>query len=80
MREVIITSILQRFDKETFFEGWTCFKFSNLGLVLGVALKFDSCVAKVVKLKARKYAGLILTFGEVTRENMEGSLIVGTLP
>ena len=45
MREVIITSILFYF-KTTFFEVWSWFKFSNLGLVLGMTLKLYTSVAK----------------------------------
>ena len=46
-REVIITSILLGFDqKNRFFEGWSWFKFNNLGLALGTALKFYISVAK----------------------------------
>ena len=46
MREVIITAILYRFDqKNQFFEECTWFKFNNLGLVLGMTLKFHTSVA-----------------------------------
>ena len=45
MREVIITSILFYF-KTTFFEVWSWFKFSNLGLALGMTLKLYTNVAK----------------------------------
>ena len=41
IREVIMSSILQGFDqKTTLFEGWSLFKFNNLGLALGRNLKF----------------------------------------
>ena len=33
------------------FEGWSSFKFNNLGLAQGVALKFYTSVAKGLKLK-----------------------------
>ena len=52
MREVVITSILQGFDRENhFFEELSWFKFNNLGLALGVNLKFYTFVAKGLKLK-----------------------------
>ena len=55
MREVIITQILYGFDqKNWFFEGWSWFKFSNLRLLLGMALTFYSCVEKGLKLKVKK--------------------------
>ena len=67
IREVITTSILKGFDqKNRFFEGWSWFKFNNLGLALGVNLKFYTSVAKGLKLKVRKFWGLILTFVEIT--------------
>ena len=51
MTEVIITSILSGFDqKNHFFEGFSWFKFSNLGLALAMALKFCSSVAKGLRL------------------------------
>ena len=52
MRQVIIAQILYGFDqKNRFFEGWSWFKFNNLRLVLGKALKFYSGMAKGLKLK-----------------------------
>ena len=43
---VIITSILQGLDqKNHFYEGWSWFKFSNLGLALSMALIFNTSVA-----------------------------------
>ena len=39
--------------KTAFSEGWSWFKFINLGLALGINLKFYSSVAKGLKLKAR---------------------------
>ena len=58
MRGVVITS-------------W--FKFNNLGLTLGMNLKFYTSVAKGLKLKVRKIWGLIPTFVEVTK----GKLVEG---
>ena len=55
-----------------FFEGYSWFKFYNLGLALGMALKFYSFVAKGFKLKVRKFWGLFSTLIEVTGEKLEG--------
>ena len=60
--------------KTTFFEGWSWFKFDNLGLELGKNLKFYTSVVKGLKLKARKFWGLIPTFVEVTGEKLVGGL------
>ena len=56
--------------KATFFEGWSWFRFNNLGLALGTNLKFYISVAKALKLKGRKFWGLIRTFIEVTDEKL----------
>ena len=40
-------------------------KLNNLGLTLGMALKFYANVEKGSKLKVRKFWGLVLTFVEV---------------
>ena len=56
--------------KTAFFEGWSWFKFNNLGLALGTILRFYTNVAKGLKLKVRKFLGLILTFVEVTGEKL----------
>ena len=58
--------------KAAFFEGWSWFKFNNLGPTLGANLKFYSSVAKELKLKVRKFWGLIPTFVEVTGEKLVG--------
>ena len=58
--------------KNAFFEGWSCFKFNNLGLALEKNLKFNTSVAKGSKLKVRKFLGLIPTFVAVTGENLVG--------
>ena len=58
--------------KTVFFEGWSWFKFNNLGLALSISLKFYSNVAKELKLKVRKFWELILTFIEVTGEKLVG--------
>ena len=55
MRAVIITQILYGFDqKNRFFEARSWFKFNNLRLVIGKALKFYVSMAKSLKLKFRK--------------------------
>ena len=48
------------------------FKGNNLGLALGMALKFHTIVAKGFKLKVRKSCMLIPTFVEVAREKLVG--------
>ena len=58
--------------KTTFFEGWSWFKFNNLGVALGTNLKFYTSVEKGLKLKVRKSWGLIPTFAEVTVEKPVG--------
>ena len=74
VREVIITSILYKdlTRKNTFFEGWSWFKFNNLGLTLGIILKFYTSVAKWSKLKVRKFWGLVSTFVKVIVEKLLG--------
>ena len=56
--------------KAAFFKGRPWFKFNNLGLALGMVLKFYTSVAKGLKLKVRKFCGLIPTFVEVTGKNL----------
>ena len=54
-------------QKNNFFlEGWSWFKFNNLGLSLGMGLKFYTNVAKRIKVKVRKFLGLTPTFAEIT--------------
>ena len=60
--------------KTAFFEGWSWFKFNNFGLPPGTNLKFYTSVAKGLKLKVRRFWGLIPTFGEVTGEKLVGGL------
>ena len=75
MREVIITPILEGFDqKKQFFEGCFWFKFNNLGLVLGMALKFNTKLAERLKLKVRRFWEVIPLFEEVIREKLIGEL------
>ena len=56
--------------KTAFFEGWSWFKFNNLGLALDTNLKFYTSVVKGLKLKFRKFGGLVSTLVEVTGENL----------
>ena len=72
MREVIITSILE--GKKQFFEGCFWFKFNNLKLALGMALKFNTKLAERLKLKVRKFWELIPIYVEVIREKLVGAL------
>ena len=58
--------------KTTFYEGWSWFKFNNLGLALGTNLKFYTSLSKRLKLKVRKFWGLIPTFVEITGEKLVG--------
>ena len=60
--------------KTAFFEGWSWFKFNNLGLALGTNLKFYTSLSKGLKLKVRRFWGLIPTFVEVTEEKLVGGL------
>ena len=49
MKKVIITSILEGIDQKNYLF------LNNLGLALGIALKFYTSVAKGLKLKVRKF-------------------------
>ena len=76
MREVTINSILQEFDqKNCFSEGLSWLKVNNLGLALGINLKFYTSMAKGLKLKARKFLRLFSTFVEVPEEKLIGDLL-----
>ena len=71
MREVIIISFYKDLTRKTAFsEGWFWLKFNNLGLALGMNLKFYTSVEKELELKVRKFYGLVPTFVEVTWEKM----------
>ena len=39
------------------FYGWSWFEFNNLGLALGITLKFYFILAKRLKVKGRKFTG-----------------------
>ena len=58
--------------KTAFFEGWSWFKFNNLGLALGTNLKFCTILVKGLKLKVRKFLGPNPTFVEVTGGKLVG--------
>ena len=60
MRQVITSSLLFYMDftrKTAFFEGWPWFKFNNLGLVLGMNLKFYTSVPKGKYKKSESFGG-----------------------
>ena len=79
MTEVITTSILSGFDQKNRFFCW--FKFNNLALILGTSLKFYTSMEKGLKLKVRKFLGLIPTSVEVTGEKLvEGTLFPSPSP
>ena len=83
MRQVIIISFYKDLTRKTaFFEGWFWFKFNNLGLALGMNLKFHTSVEKGLELKVRKFYGLVPTFVEVTWEKLVrgGGLFVPPSP
>ena len=81
IREVIITSILMDLTRKTAYcEGWSWFKFNNLGLAIGTKLKFYTSLSKGLKLKIRKFWGLTPTFVEVTGEKLVGGLFASSHP
>ena len=65
--------------KIAFFEGWSWFKLNNLGLALGTNLTFCTSAAKELKLKFRKFWGLIYAFAEVTGEVKNFKLVYESL-
>ena len=71
MREVIVILILKGFDqKNCFFREVVMVQFNNLGLKLGMNLKFYTNIARGLKVKVRKFQGLVPTFVEVTEEKL----------
>ena len=58
--------------KTDFFEGWSWIKLNNYGLTLDKDLKFYTSVTKGLKLKVRKFWGLIRKkwLAEVTEEKL----------
>ena len=79
-RKVIITSIFWEFDQKNFFERWFWFKFNNLRLAQGMALKFYTSMTKAFKLKVKMLWGLIFTFVEVTIEKLIGGFFASSHP
>ena len=60
---LVTSQIIYGFVQKADFEGWSWFNVNNLGLALGMALKFYSSVAKRLKLKVKKCWGkLVGTF------------------
>ena len=57
-------------EENNFFERCSWFKLINLGLALGMALKFYTSVAKGLKLEVWKFCGLLPTFVKVTGEKL----------
>ena len=66
--------------KTAFFEGWSRFKFNNLGLSLGTNFKFYTSLGKGLKLKVRKVWEVIPTFAEVTGEKRVGGAFLHSPP
>ena len=63
-----------------FFEGWSSFKFNNFELALSASLKFYNNASKGLKIKVRKFWGLIPTFVEDTEEKLvRGPFLVATM-
>ena len=58
--------------EKIFFEGCSWFKFHNLELAIDMALKSYTSVAKWLKLKFKKFFGLIPTFVGITWEKLVG--------
>ena len=56
--------------KTAFIEGWSGFKFNNLGLTLGTNLKFYTSVEKGLNLRVRKFWRLIRMFVDITGKNL----------
>ena len=51
-----------------------------MGLELGMALKFYTSLEKKLKLKVRKFCGLIRMFEEVTGEKLVGTTFLPPSP
>ena len=60
--------------KTVLFEGCSWFKLNSFVLALGTNLKFYTSVEKGLKIKVRKFLGLVPTFVEVIREKHSTSL------
>ena len=57
-------------EKSVFLRAW--FEFNNLGLSIGINLTFYISVAKGLKLKVRKFWGLVPTYVETAGEKLIG--------
>ena len=66
--------------KTAFFEGWSWFKFNNLGLTKAMNLKFQTNVDKEFKLKVSNFYGLLPMFVEVIEEKLVGGRWGVSLP
>ena len=70
--------LLEKLPQSQFYKdltkkkGWSWFKFNNPGLALGTNLKLYTSMAKGLKVKVRKFWGLIPTFVEVTGKKPVG--------
>ena len=56
------------------------FRFNNSGLALGTNLKFYISVAKGLKLKVRKFWGVVPTFVKITEGKLVGGAFLGPPP
>ena len=72
MREVKTLTFKDLTRKNNLSEGWPWFKFNNVGLTPGMALKFYTNMVKELKLKVRKFWELIPMFVDVVREILVG--------
>ena len=72
MREVKTLTFKDLTRKNNLSEGWSWFKFNNVGLTLDMDLKVYTNMVKELKLKVRKFWGLIPMFVDVVREILVG--------
>ena len=75
MRGVNVSSTDQ---KRHFFEGCPWRKFNNLGLELGMVLKFYTSVTKGLKLKVRIYWWLVPRFVEIKWKKLIGEAFLAS--
>ena len=62
--------------ESAFFKVWSWFKSNNLGLALGMHLKLYTGMTKGLKLKLKKFSGLVPTLVEVTGKKLgEGAFL-----
>ena len=62
MREIITTSILKEFNQKKQFCGEVLLQLRKIVLALGIDLKFYTSVENELKVKIRKFWGVIFTF------------------